>query len=92
MERRDISAAALAVVRTLAEWPSAEKRATLIQVSSSLISCGCTNEERAPVMRLCTMLLCSVSENLYDVRPEHILCSSNSCDDCSWWTSGGPAR
>lgn len=32
VERRDISAAALAVVRTLAEWPSAEKRATLIQL------------------------------------------------------------
>lgn len=31
-ERRDISAAALAVVRTLAEWPGAEKRATLIQL------------------------------------------------------------
>ena len=34
VERRDISAAAMAVVRTLAEWPSAEKRATLIQVST----------------------------------------------------------
>ena len=30
--RRDISAAALAVVRTLSEWPSTEKRATLIQL------------------------------------------------------------
>lgn len=32
MERRDVSAASLAVVRTLAEWPAAEKRATLIQL------------------------------------------------------------
>jgi len=32
IEKRDISTAAVAVVRTLAEWPSAEKRATLIQV------------------------------------------------------------
>lgn len=31
-ERRDIAEAAAAITRTLAEWPAAEKRATLLQL------------------------------------------------------------